>query len=147
MLAQSLSLRAGSAWQQAAVRVLPPVTAAATAFTAALAGASAGWSGPTLVVSALLGYALGAAWLVPALRERGLHVQSPTSTSAATATADSADTAPSTHSQQSDSRTASLRMAHSLVDALLATWLGRKSRWLRATKSTLATRAWPTLGG
>ena len=121
MLAQSLSLRVGSAWQQAAVRVLPPVTAAATALTAALAGASAGWNGPTLVVSALLGYALGAAWLVPALRERGLHGQSTPSPSAATAAADSADTAPATHSQPSDSRTTSLRMAHSLVDALLAT--------------------------
>ena len=45
MLAQSLTLRVGSAWQQAAVRVLPPVTAAVTALTAALLGASVGWNG------------------------------------------------------------------------------------------------------
>jgi uncharacterized membrane protein YqaE (UPF0057 family) len=108
MLAQSFTLRAGSAWQQAAVRVLPPVTAAATALTAALAGASFGWSGPTLVLSALLGYAVGAAWLVPALRERE-------SESERTRHVDS------TTPQQSDPRSATLRMAHTLVDALLAT--------------------------
>ena len=108
ILAQSFTLRSGSAWQQAAVRVLPPVSAAATALTAALAGASLGWSGPTLVVSALLGYAVGAAWLVPALRERqseseiSRHVDSTTP-------------------QQSDTRSATLRMAHTLVDAMLAT--------------------------
>jgi uncharacterized membrane protein YqaE (UPF0057 family) len=115
MLAQSFSLRVGSAWQQAAVRVLPPLTAAATALTAALLGASVGWSGPTLVVSALLGYAVGAAWLVPALSQRGMHLHEKPSPSAAT------DTPGPTHSQQSDPRNASLRMAHTLVDALLAT--------------------------
>jgi uncharacterized membrane protein YqaE (UPF0057 family) len=129
MLAQSFTLRAGSAWQQAAVRVLPPLTAAASALTAALLGASVGWSGPTLVASALLGYALGAAWLVPALRERVVHLHgtSPSSASAATATSDSTEstdaayTAQPTHGQQSDSRSATLRMSHTLVDALLAT--------------------------
>ena len=108
MLAQSLTLRVGRAWQQAAVRVLPPLTAAATALTAALASASVGWSGPTLVLSALLGYALGAAWLVPALLEREVHLQS-------------SPLAEATSSQPSDPRSASLRMAHTLVDALLAT--------------------------
>jgi hypothetical protein len=106
MLAQSFTLREGSSWQQAAVRVLPPVTAAATALTAALVGASVGWSGPTLVVSALLGYAVGAAWLVPALRTRVENISSGPSAS---------DT------NQSDPRSATLRMAHTLVDALLAT--------------------------
>jgi uncharacterized membrane protein YqaE (UPF0057 family) len=103
MLAQSLTLRVGTAWQQAAVRVLPPVTAAATALTAALVGASAGWSGPTLVLSALLGYAVGAAWLVPALRVRDVNM----------------DTATNAH--PSDPRSVTLRMAHTLIDALLAT--------------------------
>jgi uncharacterized membrane protein YqaE (UPF0057 family) len=106
MLAQSFTLRVGSAWQQAAVRVLPPVTAAATALTAALVGASAGWSGPTLVVSALLGYAVGAAWLVPALRTRLENISSGPS---------------AINPNQSDPRSATLRMAHTLVDALLAT--------------------------
>ena len=106
MLAQSFTLRVGSAWQQAAVRVLPPATAATTALTAALVGASVGWSGPTLVLSALLGYAVGATWLVPALRRRDVHADS---------------TFVSAEPQQSDPRSATLRMAHTLVDALLAT--------------------------
>ena len=118
MLAQSLTLRVGSAWHQAAVRVLPPLTAAATALTAALVGASVGWSGPTLVLSALLGYAVGAAWLVPALRERNAHVDS--TSSAGTATA-KPDISQATNTEQSDPRSATLRMAHTLVDALLAT--------------------------
>ena len=112
MLAQSLTLRVGSAWQQAAVRVLPPVTAATTAFTAALLGASLGWSGPTLPLSALLGYAVGAAWLVPALRVSEMHAEKP---------ACSIDTDQTETPQQSDTRSATLRMAHTLVDALLAT--------------------------
>ena len=104
MLAQSFTLRAGSAVQQAAVRVLPPTTAAAVALTAAMAGAALGWHGPSLVLSALMGYAVGALWLVPALRARA----TPTATHQETQT-------------QSDPRSAALRMAHTLVDALLAT--------------------------
>lgn len=116
MLAQSFTLRVGTSWQQAAVRVLPPVTAAATALTAVLLGASLDWNGSTLVLSALLGYAVGAAWLVPALHARDEHANlassSATSTPEATATATA---------NQSDPRSATLRMAHTLVDALLAT--------------------------
>lgn len=115
MLAQSFTLRVGSAWQQAAVRVLPPVTAAATALTALLLGASLGWSGPTLVLSALLGYAVGAAWLVPAFRVRRVRESS---TSSATSKPEAPAT---TYANQSDPRSATLRMAHTLVDALLAT--------------------------
>ena len=107
MLAQSLTLRVGSAWQQAAVRVLPPVTAAATALTAAFAGASLGWNGPTLLLSALLGYAVGVSWLVPALRA---HMTPPSEIAL-----------PPSDQAQSDPRSATLRMAHTLVDALLAT--------------------------
>lgn len=118
MLAQSFTLRAGSAWQQAAVRVLPPVTAAATALTSALIGASFDWSGPTLVLSALLGYAVGAAWLVPALRTHDLAPH----TSATTA-ACNPDSAQAAMPHSSDPRSAALRMAHTLVDALLATAL------------------------
>ncbi len=117
MLAQSFTLRVGSAWQQAAVRVLPPVTAAATALTAALVSASAGWNGPTLLLSALLGYAVGAAWLVPALRLRDVNMGKASST-AATPTP---ETSPATNTHQSDPRSATLRMTHTLVDALLAT--------------------------
>ncbi len=106
MLAQSFTLRAGSSWQQAAVRVLPPLTAATSALTAALVGASVGWSGPSLLVSALLGYAVGAMWLAPAMRRQARQVD---------------DFAAPIEAQQSDSRSATLRMAHTLVDALLAT--------------------------
>jgi uncharacterized membrane protein YqaE (UPF0057 family) len=108
MLAQSFTLRVGSALQQAAVRVLPPVTAATTALTASRLSASVGWSGPNLVSSALLGYAVGAAWLVPALRAQQVNFD---------AHAEEHKNAP----QQSDTRSAALRMAHTLVDALLAT--------------------------
>ena len=114
MLAQSFTLRAGSAWQQAAVRVLPPATAAVSALTAALLGASVGWQSPTLVLSALMGYAIGAAWLVPALRVRGEQT-------AATPSASDADNTQASTPRQSDPRSATLRMAHTLVDALLAT--------------------------
>jgi uncharacterized membrane protein YqaE (UPF0057 family) len=116
MLAQSFTLRVGSAWQQAAVRVLPPLTSAATALTAVLLGTSLGWNGPTLVLSALLGYAVGAAWLVPALRAPDGHANlaSPSATPTPEAPA-------TTNANQSDPRSATLRMAHTLVDALLAT--------------------------
>lgn len=118
MLAQSLTLRVKSAWQQAAVRVLPPLTAAATALTVTLLGTSIGWSGPSLVLSALLGYAVGAAWLAPALLERDAHVDSTSSADTATSKPDISHDA---NTQQSDPRSATLRMAHTLVDALLAT--------------------------
>jgi uncharacterized membrane protein YqaE (UPF0057 family) len=110
MLAQSLTLRAGSAWQQALVRVLPPATAATTALTAALLGASLGWEGPVLLLAALLGYAVGAAWLVPAFRARIEQSNEIPPT-----------LEPTNNAQQSDPRSAALRMAHTLVDALLAT--------------------------
>jgi uncharacterized membrane protein YqaE (UPF0057 family) len=107
MLAQSFTLRAGSACAQAGVRVLPPLTAAMTALGAALLGTAAGSSTPTLVLSAMLGYAVGAAWLVPALRGHAAH----------TPHAEPATTATSTK----DNRSATLRMAHTLADALLTT--------------------------
>ncbi len=115
MLAQSFTLRVGSAWQQAAVRVLPPLTAAAAALTAALVGASVDWHGPSLVLSALLGYAVGAVWLVPALRDRDAHASDSSSI------ASTLDATATGNGHQSDPRSASLRMAHTLVDALLAT--------------------------
>ncbi|BDU54588.1 hypothetical protein [Limnohabitans sp. TEGF004] len=115
MLAQSFTLRVGNALQQAAVRVLPPVTAATTALTAVLLSTSIGWCGPTLVLSALLGYAVGAAWLLPALRARDAHASS------ATSIASTPDAHATANIHQADPRSATLRMAHTLVDALLAT--------------------------
>jgi hypothetical protein len=115
MLAQSFTLRMSSAWRQAAVRILPPATAAATALTAALLGASLSWSGPTLVLSALLGYAVGATWLLPAFRASTVNFSSLLSTSIKPASSSFVN------DSQSDNRSATLRMAHTLVDAFLAT--------------------------
>jgi hypothetical protein len=118
MLAQSFTLRVGSAYQQAAVRVLPPLTAATLALTVALLGASMDWSGPTLVLSALLGYAVGAIWLVPALRKQNVNIDGNT---AATVTISTLDGSRPSSPLQSDTRSAALRMTHTLIDALLAT--------------------------
>jgi uncharacterized membrane protein YqaE (UPF0057 family) len=92
------------------VRVLPPATASACALTAALLGASFDWDGPVLLLASLLGYAVGATWLVPAFR---MHDQQRLE--------DSFTNEPTNNTQQSDPRSATLRMAHTLVDALLAT--------------------------
>ncbi len=104
LLAQSLTLRTGSRWQQVNVRVLPPLTAALTALAGALWGHWLDWSGPTLVVAALLGYALGATWLRVAW-----HHPAPNAPQ------------PPTQQQAGDTRSTALRMAHTLADALLAT--------------------------
>jgi hypothetical protein len=122
MLAQSWTLRTGRAWQQAAVRVLPPFTAMCTAgLSVALSSlwladtvststtTANAWGTTFLLGSALLGYAVGAVWLVPALRH-GAQATAAQTTSDEPAAAD-----------QSDPRSAGLRMAHTLVDALLAT--------------------------
>jgi hypothetical protein len=119
MLAQSWTLRTGHAWQQAAVRVLPPLTALVAAGVgialsslwpvdaeiANVRGAS------VLLGSALLGYSVGAVWFVPALRSKSGAANQPTIF---------LSPEPST-SEQSDPRSAALRMAHTLVDAVLAT--------------------------
>jgi hypothetical protein len=119
MLAQSWTLRTGRAWQQATVRVLPPLTAICTAglgvglsslwFADAASTTATAWGAAVLLGSALLGYAVGAVWLVPALRRD------------ADATATQPVNDQPTTAAQSDPRSASLRMAHTLVDALLAT--------------------------
>jgi uncharacterized membrane protein YqaE (UPF0057 family) len=82
--------------------VLPPLTAA----LAALCGAWLEASGPTLVVSAVLGYGLGAVWLLPAWR-RSTHT--------------GPEPQPQETPTQSDPRSTRLRLAHTLCDALLAT--------------------------
>ncbi|PQA81785.1 hypothetical protein C5F52_17320 [Limnohabitans sp. TS-CS-82] len=138
LLSQSYSLRAGSAWQQAAVRVLPPLTAALFALTTAwlthmgtsqdMPPASANLQDlPVLVIAAILGYAVGAAWLVPAICQTSAQPRNGAEKSVAkaqvhlAAASSQASDAPSP--QQSDNRSATLRMAHTLADALLATAL------------------------
>ncbi|WP_310644126.1 hypothetical protein [Limnohabitans sp.] len=108
LLSQSHSLRVGSAWQQAAVRVLPPLTAALLA----LATAWLWHINSALVIAAILGYAVGAAWLVPVFWPSAEAPQPSPSQQAAAASPN-----------QSDTRSATLRMAHTLADALLATAL------------------------
>ena len=139
-LAQSFTLRVGTRWQQAAVRVVPPLTAA----LAALCGAWLDASGATLVASAVLGYAVGAVWLLPAWRPAQVIAPSDAFTPSgklkqatdprqqitrdleddrAQAQADArAEALPHVVcAQQSDTRSVRLRFAHTLCDALLAT--------------------------
>jgi uncharacterized membrane protein YqaE (UPF0057 family) len=122
MLAQSWTLRTGHAWQQATVRVLPPLTALVSAglgmalssmwlADAASTNPSSAWGSALLLACALLGYAVGALWFVPALRRDA----------GATSSQAVIDTKQSAATEQSDPRSATLRMAHTLVDALLAT--------------------------
>ena len=120
MLAQSMRLRMTRAWAQVGVRVLPPLMALLVATTAVYMQ----WDGPALLSAALLGYAAGAAWLLPALLAfwRGKFDGASTK---------SDEIAPSSALQNfsheeiapvsGDNRSAALRMAHTLADALLAT--------------------------
>ena len=121
MLAQTVRLRMQGSWEQIGVRVLPPLVALLFAFSAVLVQ----WSGPALLSAALLGYAVGAAWFFSVfIDSHQLTEVTNTSTrleeaSLSVAVKDSAhSTLPSV---SGDNRTASLRMAHTLVDALLAT--------------------------
>ena len=121
MLAQSMRLRMVGAWSQAGVRILPPLMA----LLVSVAAVSLQWDGPALLAAALLGYAMGAAWLFPALvRSRQAEFQN--------ASAVSVDAPLSQNTQafttlgsippvSSDNRSAKLRVAHTLVDAMLAT--------------------------
>jgi hypothetical protein len=103
MLAQSMRLRMASVWAQAGVRVLPPLMALLVAVLAV----SMEWSGSALLAAALIGYAAGAAWLFPTLLISG-QIPQDTSSQSITSTSE-------------DDRSATLRMAHTLTDALLAT--------------------------
>ena len=106
MLAQSLTLRAASHWQKALVRVLPPLTAAIAAWL----GASLDGSGLVLVLSAICGYAMGAAFLVPLWI--ATRTEAPISSEATAALP-----------AQTDPRSTRLRLMHTLTDAMLATTL------------------------
>lgn len=88
LLAQSLTLRQQATAAVAWVRLLPPVLAALIAWFGA--GALGRTDSSTLLLSALLGYGAGAAWLLPALRNTS--AQTDTGTSSATVSADTRDT-------------------------------------------------------
>ena len=120
MLAQSMRLRMKGVWAQAGVRVLPPLMA----LLVAVAAVFMQWSGPALLAAALLGYAVGAAWLLPSLlahwQAKFDNVSTKTvevALSSALQDLSDASVAP----VSGDNRSATLRMAHTLADVLLAT--------------------------
>ena len=120
MLAQSMRLRMVGVWAQAGVRVLPPLMALLVAVVAVFME----WSGPALLAAALLGYAVGAAWLLPSLlaywQAKFVNVSTePNEVALSSALHDPSHVviAP----VYGDNRSATLRMAHTLADALLAT--------------------------
>ena len=120
MIAQSMRLRMVGVWAQAGVRVLPPLMALLVAAAAVFMQ----WSGPALLAAALLGYAVGAAWLLPSLlaywqAKFDNESTKPDEVALSPALEDPSHLAIAPVS--GDNRSASLRMAHSLVDALLAT--------------------------
>jgi hypothetical protein len=120
MLAQSMRLRMAGVWVQAGVRVLPPLMA----LLIAIAAVFVQWSGPALLAAALLGYAVGAAWLLPSLlaycRAKFVGVSAePNEIALSSALQDPSDA--SFAPVSGDNRSATLRMAHTLADALLAT--------------------------
>jgi len=120
MLAQSMRLRMEGVWAQAGVRVLPPMMALLVAVVAVFMQ----WSGSALLVAALLGYAVGAAWLLPALHPYWQAKFGNVSTKPDEVALSSALHDPShlpIASVSGDNRSAALRMAHNLADALLAT--------------------------
>jgi len=120
MLAQSMRLRMVGIWAQAGVRLLPPLMALLVAVAAVLVQ----WSGPALLAAALLGYAVGAAWLLPALLPfwQGNFDTVFTATDKATQSPALKEPSKAANALASgDSRSAYLRMAHTLADALLAT--------------------------
>ena len=121
MLAQSMRLRMLDSWSHVAVRVLPPLVALLVASGAIRLE----WNGPSLLLAGLLGYAVGAAWFFPALSRTqqiaGLVTswREPLLDSLARILHDPPNqTTPVT---QGDDRSSKLRMAHTLVDAMLAT--------------------------
>ena len=122
-LAQAFSLRVGTIWQQAAVRVLPPLTAACAAVVAVLMGANTQGAWPSLVLSAVFGYAVGAAWLLPAWRtaESPRVAEDAAAQEVAMDSKVNSDSSLNTAPTQADTRSTRLRMAHTAVDALLAT--------------------------
>ena len=120
MLAQSMRLRMVGAWAQVGVRVLPPLVALLMATNAVFTQ----WYGPALLSAALLGYVAGAAWLLPAAltfwQGKLDNVSTkPDEVALSSALQDLSQT--SSASISGDDRSAGLRTAHTLADALLAT--------------------------
>ena len=117
ILAQSMRLRMVGVWPQAGVRILPPLTALLFTSMAILID----WQGSALLYAALLGYAVGAIWLLPVLfasADPSSAIQTQASQALANGNAPKATYITAT---SSDTRSASLRTAHTFADAMLAT--------------------------
>jgi hypothetical protein len=117
MLAQSMRLRIVGAWAQVGVRVLPPLIALLIAAAAVFMQ----WSGPALLAAALLGYAVGAAWLLPALPGGKFNKVLSKSDKVAVSLAFQNPTNSVVVSICGDKRSDTLRFAHTLADAFFAT--------------------------
>jgi hypothetical protein len=120
MLAQSMRLRMVGAWAQSGIRVLPPMMALLVAVSAVFMQ----WSGPALLPAALLGYAVGAAWLLPSLLaswRNNLDMSSTTLKKVKLSPNLPSPPHAAIASVSRDNRSATLRMAHTFADALLAT--------------------------
>jgi hypothetical protein len=123
MLAQSMRLRMVGTWGHVLARVLPPFISLLVTFVAV----QMQWDGPSLLIAALTGYAIGALSIVPAffstfqfLAKKSIRIHS-NNTQPFNTFEDGSALSPSLRT--SDARPAWLRMAHSLIDALLATAL------------------------
>ena len=103
MLAQSMRLRMVGVWSQVGVRVLPSLMALIVAFVLLFIK----WHGPALLFSAFLGYFSGAVWLFHALSSYRKVSHDPSTLCISSTSA--------------DDRSVALRLAHTLVDVLLAT--------------------------
>lgn len=113
-LAQPWTLRTGSSASAALVRCAPPVIALVLSVAAALAWPSSqGSSANSLLVAASSGYAIGALWLLSALRPQPRHTTHITTAPANTTAA----------VHQGDRRSTSLRLAHTAMDAIAGTAL------------------------
>jgi hypothetical protein len=121
MLAQSMRLRMASDWAQAGVLILPPLTA----LLVALAAASMHWNLPSLLVAALLGYAVGAIWLLPAIlafhQDRLINTATEENDFSRPSVLQILSQITTASAPSNDNRSTNLRIGHTLVDALLAT--------------------------
>lgn len=111
LLAQSLTLRTRNAPSIALVRLLPPVLAALTAWLGAWAFTAT--HSTTLLLSALIGYGIGASWLLGVWRKDTSNGS--TSTNDIKTTDHSATTA--------DPRSTRLKLLHTLTDVMTSTLL------------------------
>lgn len=93
------------------------------ALLVAVAAVSLQWDGPALLAAALLGYAVGAAWLFTALvRTHQVEFKNASAVSADAALSQNTQaftTLASIPPVSGDNRSAKLRVAHTLVDAML----------------------------